>query len=71
MNWESPDLRITPADLKKLAPSDVLVLDVRDDEMFRDGHLPGAVLMTVEEIGSPEGIARLKRDGRAIVTYCS
>lgn len=71
MNWEAPELRITPAEFKRLSPTDVLVLDVRDEQMFKAGHLPGAVLMTVEEIGTPEGIAKLKAEKRAIVTYCS
>ena len=71
MNWEAPELRITPAAFKKLAPSDVLVLDVRDAEMFRAGRLPGAQLMTIETLGTPDGIAPLKNEKRLIVTYCS
>lgn len=71
LNWEAPELRISPEDFKRLPPSEVLVLDVRDDEMFRAGHLPGAVLMTIEQIGTPEGIARLKDEKRQIVAYCS
>lgn len=71
-DWQSPDLRITIAQYKQLtAQQDVLVLDVRDDAMFRDGHLPGAVLMTVEEISTPEGLAKLKGEKRPIVAYCS
>jgi predicted methyltransferase len=71
LNWEAPELRITPADFKRLIADQVLVLDVRDDEMFRAGHLPGAVLMTVEEIRTTAGLARLKAEERLIVTYCS
>ena len=71
LNWEAPALRITPDAFKRLAPHDVLVLDVRDAQMFRNGHLPGAVLMTIEEIGTPEGIAKLRNETRRIVTYCS
>jgi predicted methyltransferase len=70
-DWQAPELRITQDEFRKLAPSDVLVLDVRDDGMFKAGHLPGAVLMTIDEIGTPEGIARLKGEKRAIVAYCS
>jgi rhodanese-related sulfurtransferase len=54
-----------------MKPGEVLVLDVRDEGMFRAGHLPGAVLMTVEQISTPDAIATLKNETRAIVTYCS
>jgi len=71
LDWEAPQLRISPEEFKRLAPSEVLVLDVRDEQMFRDGHLPGAVLMTPDEIGTTEGIAKLRSEKRRIVTYCS
>ena len=71
MNWEAPELRISLDDFKRIPAGEVLVLDVRDQGMFRSGHLPGALLLTVEEIGTPEGVARLKNDSRPIVTYCS
>lgn len=70
-DWQAPELRMSPEAFKRLAPDDVLVLDVRDDEMFRAGHLPNAVLMTIEELGTSEGIAKLKNEKRTIVTYCS
>lgn len=71
LNWQAPELRISIEEFKRLTPDQVLVLDVRDREMCRDGHLPGAVLMTVEEIATAEGVAKLKNETRAIVTYCS
>ena len=71
MNWEDPALRISLDEFKRIPAGEALVLDVRDEGMFRTGHLPGAVLLTVEEIGAPEGTARLKNDARPIVTYCS
>lgn len=70
-DWQAPDLRISPEDFKRLSPDDVLVLDVRDPQSFRAGHLPNAVLMTIEELGTSEGIATLKNEKRTIVTYCS
>jgi SAM-dependent methyltransferase len=69
--WKSPDLRITMEAFKKLAPEDVLVLDVRDPVSYRQGHLPGAVLMTPEELSTPEGQATLRGEKRQIVAYCS
>ena len=71
-NWEDPALRISIADFKKLATSrDVLVLDVRDDQMYRDGHLPGSTLLMIEDLAKPEAIERLRAEKRPIVTYCS
>ena len=71
LNWEAPELRISLDEFKRIPANDVLVLDVRDEQMFKAGHVPGAILLTVEELGSPEGVAKLKNDRRPIVTYCS
>ena len=70
-DWKSPALRISPEDFKKLAADDVLILDVRDPDSYRRGHLPGAVLMTPEELSKPEAAAKLSSEKRRIVTYCS
>ena len=71
-DWLAPDLRISIADYKKLAASqDVLVLDVRDTGMYRDGHVPGARLLMVEDLAKPETLVRLRTETRPIVTYCS
>ena len=56
-DWKSPALRISPEDFKKLAADDVLILDVRDPDSYRRGHLPGAVLMTPEELSKPEAVS--------------
>jgi rhodanese-related sulfurtransferase len=49
----------------------VLVVDVRIEQSFRAGHIPGALNVPVGEVEAraPE-ILRLSA-GRAIVTYCS
>ena len=70
-DWKSPALRITPEDFKRLPASDVLVLDVRDPDSYRQGHLPGAVLMPLEELAKPETAARLAAEKRRLITYCS
>jgi predicted methyltransferase len=68
--WKSPALRISVADFKQLqAKGDVLILDVRDAESYRSGHLPGAVLMPLDTVES--GAAQLRSEKRPIVTYCS
>ena len=70
--WKAPELRISVAEFKKQAAAgNVLVLDVRDAVSYRQGHLPGAVLMTPEELSTPEGAAKLKGEKRLIVAYCS
>jgi predicted methyltransferase len=70
--WKAPELRISVDEFKRLpAEGRVLVLDVRDPQSYRQGHLPGAVLMTPEELSTPEGIAKLRGEQRLIVAYCS
>lgn len=71
-DWKAPELRITIEQFKReAAAGKVLVLDVRDPTSYRNGHLPGAVLMTPEELSTPAGIAKLKGEKRLIVAYCS
>ncbi len=68
--WKSPALRISVEDFKQLrAKGDVLILDVRDAESYRNGHLPGAVLMPLDTVESR--VAELRNEKRPIVTYCS
>ena len=71
-DWKAPELRISVEEFKRLqASGGVLVLDVRDPRSYRAGHLSGAVLMTPEEMATPEGVAKLKAEKRQIVAYCS
>lgn len=70
--WKAPELRIGVDEFKKLAAKgEVLVVDVRDAESFRDGRLPGAVLITPEEIFEGNGAEKLRGEKRLIVAYCS
>ena len=62
--------RITVADLKKaMAAGTVLVVDTRDPQSFADGHLPGAIVVALNDIPGKAG--ELKAAKKAIVTYCS
>jgi ubiquinone/menaquinone biosynthesis C-methylase UbiE len=71
-DWKAPALRIGVEEFKRLlASGHVLVLDVRDHQSYEKGHLPGAILMTSEELSTPEGFAKVKAETRPIVTYCS
>jgi rhodanese-related sulfurtransferase len=49
--------------------SDVLVLDVRDRESYREGHIPGAIFLPQEQFAAQ--LDRLRAERRTIVTYCS
>jgi len=70
--WKSPDLRIGVDEFKTLvAAKNTLILDVRDPDSYRDGHLPGAELIMVEDIAAGKVTDRLRGERRAIVTYCS
>lgn len=68
--WKSLALRIGVAEFKQLrAKGDVLVLDVRDEESYRRGHLPGAILVPLDTVETRA--AELGKEKRPIVTYCS
>jgi len=66
----SPELRIGIDEFRKLyEKQEVLVLDVRAAEAYRNGHIPGALSIPLDAV---EGkIAELRNAGRPIVTYCS
>jgi predicted methyltransferase/rhodanese-related sulfurtransferase len=72
-DWQAANLRISMDEYLRLkkAGTAMLLLDVRDDASFKDGHMPDAVLMTIPQVTSPEGLARLKNEPRPIVAYCS
>ena len=71
-DWKAPELRIGVEEFKRLAAAgQVLVLDVRYAESYAKGHLPGATLLTPEDIAGTNAAERLLRERRDIVTYCS
>lgn len=51
----------------RLAAGEVILLDVRPTQEFNAGHIPEAVSMPLEDLGS--GLADLPR-GRDLVAYC-
>lgn len=66
----SPDLRMTRERFKQLGEAEaIIVLDVRSEEEFRSGHIPGAIWIPFEKVA--EHAAQLRGKGRPIVTYCS
>ena len=70
-------MRISQPDFKTLLANEhPIVVDVRTADAFREGHIPGAVLLPFEGRTSlpPEStelIARLKTAKDPIVTYCA
>jgi len=60
---------ITPAELaKRLASEDPpLVLDVRSDEEWNEGHIPGALHIPINDIKERRGEVPMDRD---VVVHC-
>lgn len=62
--------RITLADFKKLHDAgQVVVLDVRSVESYREGHIPGAISMPLATIA--DRVGELKNVKQRIVAYCT
>ncbi len=59
---------VTPEAAKKLVSDGALLLDVRTAAEFSMGHLPGAVNIPLDQLGSRLG--KLEPKDRAIVVYC-
>ena len=51
------------------ADSDYILLDVRRDDEFEEGHIPGAINIPNESIGTEE-IAELPDKSQTIYVYC-
>ena len=61
--------RITVGELKKLIEAgQVVVLDVRAAESYREAHIPGALSVPLAELG--KYVEMLKSARKPIVTYC-
>lgn len=63
--------RMPMADFKKLyAEGNVVVVDVRSNEAYLGGHIPGA--LSIPEATINDSVAeKLKKMGKPIATYCS
>lgn len=55
----------------KEGKKDFVIVDVRvpKDKKYDQGHLPGAIFMSVMEVAKPENLAKLPRD-KDIIVYC-
>ncbi len=63
--------RITMAEFKKLnAANNVVIVDVRSNDAYIGGHIPGALSIPEETIDAATA-EKLKKMGKPIATYCS
>jgi hypothetical protein len=66
----SPDLRLSITQLKTLlGTGPVLLLDVRDVDSYVAGHLPGAILVPLDDLVAR--LPELRKEDRPIVAYCT
>lgn len=69
-------VRIMMADFKKLiASGGVVIVDTRGADAFRQGHIPGAIQVSVSDLaaGTPiltKTVDLLKAAKKPVVTYC-
>jgi rhodanese-related sulfurtransferase len=64
--------RTSLADFEVLqARGTVLVVDVRNDDSFRAGHIPGAMNVPIDEVDRRAAEIIARAGALAIVTYCS
>jgi rhodanese-related sulfurtransferase len=67
---ESSVPRISLPDFKRALESGrLMVIDARDAESYALGHIPGAVLIPLEDVASKA--AELKATKKTLVTYCA
>ncbi|HUE85481.1 MAG TPA: rhodanese-like domain-containing protein [Vicinamibacterales bacterium] len=62
--------RITIDEVKALmASKQVVLIDVRDPQSFKEGHMPGAINVPFDHI--PNHVEQWKKEKRLLVTYCA
>ena len=59
---------VSTADLKALANNGAIILDVRTPSEFKQGHIQGAINISVEQVGS--NLARLNKN-KPVITCCA
>jgi 3-mercaptopyruvate sulfurtransferase SseA len=52
-----------------LDESAILVVDVRGDDAYRAGHIPGAISVPLDAL--EKRVAELRDAGKPVVTYCA
>ena len=63
-------LLIQVDDLERIvSEGDVIILDIRDQQSYLDGHIPGAMLLPLP--GVENAAADIRGLGLSVITYCS
>ena len=63
--------QITQEEAKKMMDTqDVVILDVREQDEFDAGHIPGAVLLPVETISGATAAAVIPEFDSVVLVYC-
>lgn len=62
-------LRVSLEEFRKLALGAVTIVDVRGDDSFAIGHIPGAISIPLETVD--HAVEQLRKLGKPVVTYCS
>jgi phage shock protein E len=66
----SPRVRIQWDEFKKLYDAKkIVVVDVRDEQSFKERHIPGAMLVPLDQV--EKRAAELRKLGKPVVTYCA
>lgn len=66
----NPALRVSIEEFRKLASAGaVTIVDVRSDDSFAAGHIPGAISIPLESVAA--AVEQLRKLGKPVVTYCS
>jgi len=66
----SAELRVAWAEFKKAYDAKrVLVVDVRGQEAYEAGHIPGSISVPLDDV--EKRVAELKKTGKPIVLYCA
>lgn len=68
--WAAPPAQLSPLDSWRLLESraDVLILDVRTPQEYREAHLAGSVLIPIDQVA--ERLGEIPRD-RPVLVYCA
>ena len=68
----SKDVRMSQVEFRTLhTAANILVIDVRSDEVYRHGHIPDALNVPFAILEDRIDVIRQRARGRQIVTYCS
>ena len=72
MNEEKTYMQITQEEAKKMmdAQEDILIVDVREQSEYDEGHVPGAVLLPVGTITEETAASVVADKDTVVLVYC-